>query len=82
MHMQRNVWGAALHWCQRCGSSGLLMPSLVGCLSCQRYLGTAREDNALNIFLEFVPGGSIASLLSKFGCFTEKVGGRQMGWQA
>ncbi|CAI7868501.1 unnamed protein product [Closterium sp. NIES-54] len=38
-----------------------------------RYLGTAREDEALNIFLEFVPGGSIASLLNKFGCFTEKV---------
>ncbi|GJP80246.1 hypothetical protein CLOP_g10478, partial [Closterium sp. NIES-67] len=38
-----------------------------------RYLGTAREEEALNIFLEFVPGGSIASLLNKFGCFTEKV---------
>eukprot|EP00850_Spirogloea_muscicola_P014050 SM000098S25130 [mRNA] locus=s98:364693:369983:- [translate_table: standard] len=38
-----------------------------------RYLGTDREEEALNIFLEFVPGGSIASLLSKFGSFTEKV---------
>lgn len=38
-----------------------------------RYLGTAREEEALNIFLEFVPGGSIASLLGKFGSFTETV---------
>lgn len=38
-----------------------------------RYLGTAREDNALNILMEFVPGGSIASLLGKFGSFTEPV---------
>mgnify|MGYP006905992348 FL=1 len=41
--------------------------------SYQRYLGTAREDDALNIFLEFVPGGSIASLLGKFGSFPEAV---------
>ncbi|KAH9304474.1 hypothetical protein KI387_008878 [Taxus chinensis] len=38
-----------------------------------RYLGTAREDHALNILLEFVPGGSISSLLGKFGSFTEPV---------
>lgn len=38
-----------------------------------RYLGTARENDALNIFLEFVPGGSIASLLGKFGSFPEPV---------
>ncbi|KAJ8442742.1 hypothetical protein Cgig2_011012 [Carnegiea gigantea] len=38
-----------------------------------RYLGTAREDDALNILLEFVPGGSIASLLGKFGSFPESV---------
>jgi len=38
-----------------------------------RYLGTAREEEALNILLEFVPGGSISSLLGKFGSFTEPV---------
>ncbi len=29
--------------------------------------GTDRDEQHLNIFLEFVPGGSIASLLAKFG---------------
>ncbi|KAK3242809.1 hypothetical protein CYMTET_47512 [Cymbomonas tetramitiformis] len=38
-----------------------------------RYLGTERDDEFLNIFLEYVPGGSIASLLMKFGPFSEKV---------
>ncbi|EIE26178.1 Pkinase-domain-containing protein [Coccomyxa subellipsoidea C-169] len=38
-----------------------------------RYLGTDRDDQHLNIFLEFVPGGSIASLLAKFGSFKESV---------
>ncbi|KAK7284349.1 hypothetical protein RJT34_19094 [Clitoria ternatea] len=38
-----------------------------------RYLGTVREGDTLNIFLEFVPGGSISSLLGKFGAFPEAV---------
>uniref|UniRef100_A0A161ZMJ9 mitogen-activated protein kinase kinase kinase n=1 Tax=Daucus carota subsp. sativus TaxID=79200 RepID=A0A161ZMJ9_DAUCS len=38
-----------------------------------RYLGTAREEHSLNILLEFVPGGSISSLLGKFGSFPESV---------
>ncbi|KAK7332978.1 hypothetical protein VNO80_29738 [Phaseolus coccineus] len=38
-----------------------------------RYLGTVREDDTLNILLEFVPGGSISSLLGKFGAFPEAV---------
>eukprot|EP01137_Pigoraptor_chileana_P011611 Opistho-2@62749 len=37
------------------------------------YMGTARDDQCLNIFLEYVPGGSIASLVAKFGSFTEQV---------
>ncbi|CAM8914753.1 unnamed protein product [Rhodiola kirilowii] len=38
-----------------------------------RYLGTVREEDSLNILLEFVPGGSISSLLGKFGSFPEAV---------
>ncbi|XP_010553736.1 PREDICTED: LOW QUALITY PROTEIN: mitogen-activated protein kinase kinase kinase ANP1 [Tarenaya hassleriana] len=38
-----------------------------------RYLGTVREDETLNILLEFVSGGSISSLLEKFGAFPEPV---------
>ncbi|KAL5995933.1 hypothetical protein ACLOJK_026006 [Asimina triloba] len=37
----------------------------------KQYLGTATEDDTLNILLEFVPGGSISSLLGKFGSFPE-----------
>ena len=39
----------------------------------QRYIGTAQEENTLNILLEFVPGGSIQSLLGRLGSFPEAV---------
>ncbi|KAK9716986.1 ATP binding [Basidiobolus ranarum] len=32
-----------------------------------RYLGSQMDDEHLNIFLEYVPGGSVAALLEKFG---------------
>lgn len=38
-----------------------------------RYVGTLRENRTLYIFLEFVPGGSIASMLARFGRFDETV---------
>lgn len=38
-----------------------------------RYLGSERKEDTLNIFMEFVSGGSIASMLQKFSCFPEKV---------
>jgi len=36
-----------------------------------RYLGLERSKNTLSIFLEFVPGGSIRSLIDKFGALQE-----------
>ncbi|KAL7210242.1 hypothetical protein ACSBR1_031748 [Camellia fascicularis] len=42
-------------------------PNIVG------YLGTTRDEASLNILLEIVPGGSISSLLGKFGSFSESV---------
>ena len=38
-----------------------------------QYKGAEREGESLNIFMEFVPGGSIASVLKMFGPLTEKV---------
>eukprot|EP01137_Pigoraptor_chileana_P036032 Opistho-2@30952 len=37
------------------------------------YLGTRIDGNSLYIFMEFVSGGSIASMLSQFGAFEEEV---------
>ncbi len=48
---------------------GLSHPNIV------RYLGSERRDDTLNIFMEFVPGGSIAGMLQKFSAFPEKVVG-------
>lgn len=38
-----------------------------------QYRGICFEDDHLNIFLEYVPGGSISSLLVKFGAFSESI---------
>ncbi|NXQ24861.1 M3K19 kinase, partial [Alaudala cheleensis] len=37
------------------------------------YLGTCLENNILSIFMEFVPGGSISSILTRFGPLPEVV---------
>jgi mitogen-activated protein kinase kinase kinase len=37
-----------------------------------QYLGTTVEGSCLNIFLEYVPGGSIASLIKKFSAVPEE----------
>ncbi|NXF29541.1 M3K19 kinase, partial [Nyctibius bracteatus] len=37
------------------------------------YLGTCLEDNILSIFMEFVPGGSISSIINRFGPLPENV---------
>ncbi|KAK2525827.1 Map3k19 [Columba guinea] len=37
------------------------------------YLGTCLEDNILSIFMEFVPGGSISSVINRFGPLPEIV---------
>lgn len=36
-----------------------------------RYIGTERDERELTIFLELVPGGSISSMLGKYGKFKE-----------
>jgi serine/threonine protein kinase len=36
-------------------------------------MGTQYNEGILNIFLEYVAGGSISSLLSKFGKLNEKL---------
>ena len=38
-----------------------------------RYIGLATEPELLSVFLEYVPGGSISSLLRKFGVFSPKL---------
>lgn len=37
------------------------------------YYGAAKEENKLNIFLEFVGGGSLESTLKEFGRLGEKI---------
>lgn len=37
------------------------------------YLGTGLEDNIVSIFMEFVPGGSISSIIHRFGPLPESV---------
>ncbi|KAK4378970.1 hypothetical protein RND71_000832 [Anisodus tanguticus] len=54
-----------------CPGNCLSMKYSIAILCCQRYLGIVREEDTLNILLEFVPGGSISSLLGKFGSFPE-----------
>jgi len=36
-----------------------------------RYLGTSSDETYLNIFLEYVPGGSIAAMLKQYNTFPE-----------
>ncbi|KAL8569123.1 hypothetical protein ACOMHN_055039 [Nucella lapillus] len=37
------------------------------------YLGTSLDDSTVSIFMQFVPGGSIASILARFGALDETV---------
>ncbi|XP_070587405.1 mitogen-activated protein kinase kinase kinase 19 isoform X1 [Erythrolamprus reginae] len=37
------------------------------------YLGTSLEDNIVSIFMEFVPGGSISSIIRRFGPLSEMI---------
>jgi len=48
-----------------------LLQGRYSCLS--RYLGTSLEDNVVSIFMQFVPGGSIANVLARFGALVEEV---------
>ncbi|KAJ8351604.1 hypothetical protein SKAU_G00230800 [Synaphobranchus kaupii] len=37
------------------------------------FLGTTLQDNVVNIFMEYIPGGSIASIIHRFGPLPERV---------
>uniref|UniRef100_F6SQ87 Mitogen-activated protein kinase kinase kinase 19 n=1 Tax=Callithrix jacchus TaxID=9483 RepID=F6SQ87_CALJA len=37
------------------------------------YLGTCLQENTVSIFMEFVPGGSISSIINRFGPLSEMV---------
>lgn len=41
--------------------------------SCSSYMGTSLEGNIVSIFMQFVPGGSIANILARFGGLQEEV---------
>ncbi|KAL9978253.1 hypothetical protein ACROYT_G015751 [Oculina patagonica] len=38
-----------------------------------KFIGTCLDGGVVNIFMEYVPGGSIASILARFGCLDEPV---------
>ncbi|CAD8058805.1 unnamed protein product [Paramecium sonneborni] len=38
-----------------------------------RYLGCEQKNQFINIFLEYVSGGSVQTLLERFGCFRERL---------
>ena len=38
-----------------------------------RYLGTRKDERSLNIFMEYVAGGTISSLISKYGRISENL---------
>eukprot|EP01065_Artemidia_motanka_P044046 TRINITY_DN6211_c0_g1_i1.p1 TRINITY_DN6211_c0_g1~~TRINITY_DN6211_c0_g1_i1.p1 ORF type:complete len:543 (+),score=166.99 TRINITY_DN6211_c0_g1_i1:57-1685(+) len=44
-----------------------------------RYLGAGRRDTLLQIFMEYVPGGSLRSIVDKFGRLAERVSRRYIG---
>ena len=44
-----------------------------------KYLGTERTADELSVFLEYMPGGSVADLVSRFGGLDEKVNLRVEG---
>ena len=41
-----------------------------------QYLGSSSDANNLNIFLEYVPGGSIAKMLVEYGAMEEQLAGK------
>lgn len=49
----------------------LLISCFTACIC--SYIGTSLEENVVSIFMEFVPGGSIAWMLSKFQSFDEEI---------
>lgn len=76
--METPVWGPRILWpYQHRIRMGVLKELCERHLFCSdsrhivRYCGTDRGLKHLYIFLEYVPGGSIASMLQQFGVFRE-----------
>jgi len=38
-----------------------------------KYLGSHQEENKINIYMEYMPGGSVSSMLKQYGSFEENV---------
>ncbi len=75
-----NTNNASLHHIARFAREALLLISKCQILHIifavcfvYSYLGTSLEDNVVSIFMQFVPGGSVANLLARFGALEEEV---------
>lgn len=48
-------------------------PNIVKYLGCDRYLPSNSEEGEIKIYMEYMPGGSLSSILKEYGAFSETV---------